>query len=277
MNGKKMHHQPSKQERWLISYSDFVTLLFALFVVLYAVNNVSIENYKGILHALNIESSAVSKMNVQQIQEMVLSKMPRQQLIEHLGKEGQSSSNQDLFDPDNAQFREESGVLEKRTEDWISIEIRSLFPSARAQPKVRGQELLLSIAKLLNDYNNPISVAGYSDNQPIDNEYYPSNWELSASRAAAVVRVLVSHGVDPDKITAIGYGDRFPVGDNETEEGRWQNRRIVIYIALKGNIEKQLYEFLRPFLGYQVGGDVQVAIKKLRLTDERRQRLPGDF
>jgi chemotaxis protein MotB len=90
--------------------------------------------------------------------------------------------------------------------------------------------VLAALAENLREIPNEINVEGYTDNQPIRNGLFPSNWELSAARATAVVRALEREGVDPARLSATGYGENRPVGDNATEEGRAQNRRVVLVV-----------------------------------------------
>ena len=92
------------------------------------------------------------------------------------------------------------------------------------------------IATVLNNRDNAVKVEGFTDNQPISTSRFPSNWELSAARAAAMVRMLVMEGIEPERLAAVGYGQYQPVARNDTEEGRRRNRRVVLLISRDASI-----------------------------------------
>ena len=106
-----------------------------------------------------------------------------------------------------------------------------LFDSGKADIKSDNTAFLLKVAKLINSVDNYVRVEGNTDNVPIQNSIYPSNWELSTARATAVVRFMIDKGnVAPERLSAVGYGEYRPVADNKTEIGRNKNRRIEIVI-----------------------------------------------
>jgi len=119
------------------------------------------------------------------------------------------------------------------TDDWIEVDIKSsvLFPSGAALPSSEARKIVSKVAQLLKEVDNPIHVEGFTDNVPIQNDFYPSNWELSAARAAAVVRLLEASDVAPDRLAAVGYAEFQPVADNSTEDGRAKNRRVSLIIS----------------------------------------------
>src|SRR5690606_24008663 len=118
-------------------------------------------------------------------------------------------------------------------EQWIEIELSSglLFPSGDALPNDKAFEIVEKVAKILAPYENPVQVEGFTDNLPINTPQYPTNWELSAARAASIVRMLAMDGVSPSRLAAVGYGEFSPVTDNESAEGRSRNRRVVLVIS----------------------------------------------
>jgi chemotaxis protein MotB len=120
----------------------------------------------------------------------------------------------------------------RRSDKWLEIEINSsiLFPSASSGFAFSAEPLLKEIAKILSRFPNPVNVEGFTDNVPIATEQYPSNWELSAARAASVVHLFSRAGIDPRRMTAIGYGEHRPVEENDTPEGRAANRRVVLAV-----------------------------------------------
>ena len=103
--------------------------------------------------------------------------------------------------------------------------------SASATPSADARLIFAEIAKHLSSGNNPIQVEGYTDSDPIQTSIFPSNWELSAARASAVVKLLAGDGVAPARLSAVGYGEFQPIADNSSEAGRAQNRRVVLMVA----------------------------------------------
>jgi chemotaxis protein MotB len=116
---------------------------------------------------------------------------------------------------------------------WIEVDIKSniLFDIGQADPSAVAQSLLATLAGILSDKPNAVHVEGFTDDLPIQNDRFPSNWELSAARAAAVLRLLVVGGVAPERLAAVGYGQYQPIAGNDTPEGRSKNRRVVLVIS----------------------------------------------
>ena len=111
---------------------------------------------------------------------------------------------------------------------------KMLFESGSARLSRQALQALRKITRIIKPLTNSIHVEGYTDNIPIDTLFFPSNWELSAARAASVVHLFARFGVNPSRLAAIGYGEYQPIADNTTEEGRSTNRRIVLIILAKG-------------------------------------------
>ena len=120
----------------------------------------------------------------------------------------------------------------RRNKFWMEVEIKTslLFPSGSAQIASSATATLSKVAVILGRYPNPIHVEGFTDNKPIRTLTFPSNWELSAARAASVVRLFSSAGIKPERMAAIGYGEHQPAADNATPEGRNTNRRVVLVV-----------------------------------------------
>jgi chemotaxis protein MotB len=123
-------------------------------------------------------------------------------------------------------------VTVRRNEFWIEVEMRTdiLFPSGSARLADDAANIIERLGGVLEPFPNPIRVEGHTDNKPIKTAVFYSNWELSAARAGSVVRVLSTHGVSPDRLAVIGYGEQRPLQANDTPEGRNANRRVVIVI-----------------------------------------------
>ncbi|MBP77331.1 MAG: flagellar motor protein MotD [Pseudomonadales bacterium] len=226
-------------ERWLVSYADFITLLFAFFVVMYSISSVNEGKYKVLSDTL-VGAFNQPQRSVDPIQ--IGSELPRgitrenNDAIGAGSPDGTSDALQDITAAMEAAFGDiiQSGELEVRgNEMWVEIELSSglLFPSGDALPLDAAFDLIDRIAAILKPYDNPVHVEGFTDNIPIRSGRYPTNWELSAARAASVVRMLSNGGVNPDRLAAVGYGEFRPVADNTTAAGRRANRRVVLLVS----------------------------------------------
>lgn len=127
-------------------------------------------------------------------------------------------------------------VVVRRHGVWVEVEIRTdiLFPSGVATLSPEAQKILAQLAETLEPFPNPIRVEGHTDNRPIRSSAFPSNWELSAARAASVVHLFTNSGMDPRRLAVVGLGENRPAESNETEQGRNMNRRVLLVI-LSGN------------------------------------------
>lgn len=254
------------QDRWVISYADFITLLFAFFVVMYSLSSVNEEKYKNLSEALSGAFDSVGGRllpGTGEASQTTLDIRP--------GEGNDPVSGANLAAPDveeSAQLKRIETLLNERilpgveagllsissNELWLAIELSSnmLFAPGQATPTAAADELLERLAIMLRPFENPIHVEGFTDNQAIDTAQFPSNWELSAARAAAVVRVMAHYGVPPERMAAVGYGEYQPAYSNRTEQGRELNRRVVIVISRDERVRRSL----SAVGAEQVSGDV---------------------
>ncbi|WOD12535.1 flagellar motor protein MotD [Pseudomonas sp. NyZ704] len=240
---RRRHEEHENHERWLVSYADFITLLFAFFVVMYSISSVNEGKYKVLSDTMEGAFNQPQRsMEPIQIGEEIPRGLSRSDAPGTAGTDAAASETtaadplQEITAAMEAAFGEliAAGDLELRgNELWIEIELNSslLFPSGDALPLDAGFNLIEKIAGILAPYQNPIHVEGFTDNVPIGSRLYPTNWELSAARAASVVRMLGIGGVNPEQMAAVGYGEFRPVADNTTEAGRRANRRVVLLIS----------------------------------------------
>ncbi|KLJ02766.1 flagellar motor protein MotD [Luteimonas sp. FCS-9] len=123
-------------------------------------------------------------------------------------------------------------ITVRRADLWLEVEINSdiLFPSGSATLDFGAQALLGRLATILRGLPNPIRIEGYTDDRPIRTAQFPSNWELSAARAASVVHLFVREGLAPERLVMVGYGEQRPKADNASEAGRNANRRVVLMV-----------------------------------------------
>ncbi|HEY6482516.1 MAG TPA: flagellar motor protein MotD [Steroidobacteraceae bacterium] len=145
-------------------------------------------------------------------------------------------------------------VTIRRNDFWIEVEMRTdiLFPSGSARLAGSAMDVLERLGSVLAPFPNPIRVEGHTDNVPIRTTVFSSNWELSAARAASVVRVLANHGVAPTRLAVVGYGEQRPLKANLTAEGRNANRRVVVVI-LSTELMRQSDPAMLPAAGGSSG------------------------
>jgi len=245
------NHDQENHDRWLISYSDFITLLFAFFVVMYSISSVNEGKYK-VLSATLIGAFNVEEKKEDSSSDIVeISEHSKNSMIDFPGradKEGDIKADPDgdgnnigtLLGELSDQVESAFGDLVKNgeisingSETWIEISLSSglLFNSGSATLNTSAAPILDEISGILGGYENPIHVEGFTDDIPIKSGVFPSNWELSAARSAAVVRLLSENGIDPYRLAAIGYGQYQPIASNDSAEGRGQNRRVALIVS----------------------------------------------
>jgi len=241
MARKKKHEEHENHERWLVSYADFITLLFAFFVVMYSVSSVNEGKYR-----VMSESMVHAFTNQKPLGQMSVVKLPLEQTQPVMAKEFQQRPNDfhvymkvanALGMLDNSS----SNVSVQHSARGITIKIKDevAFDSGGVLMKREILETLDLIAALTKDLPNLISVEGHTDTIPIRSAQFPSNWELSAFRSAAIVRYFVNHHqLASERFSATGYGGERPLESNATPEGRSANRRVEIVILRETSIPK---------------------------------------
>ncbi|GAB5046059.1 OmpA/MotB family protein [Thermodesulfovibrio sp. TK110] len=206
---KKNNNEEENIHRWLISYSDFLTLLFTFFVALYALSTVDITKAEKMTTSLR----KVFKV----IDEPISFEEDRNKaIIEDLRKL--------LNDISGINIKSDArGVV-------ITFPDALLFSSGSAELKPEAYDALTRIAEKLKEIPGKVAIEGHTDNVPISSSIYKSNWELSAARASSVLHFLLQKGLNPDRFIIAGYGEYRPVASNDTEEGRSKNRRVELII-----------------------------------------------
>ncbi|BBB92289.1 MAG TPA: flagellar motor protein MotB [Methylomusa anaerophila] len=247
---KKNHgapHEEHADETWLIPYSDLLTLLLALFIVLFASAQVDQKKFEQMAQSFSAafsggtsvfdSSSLVKTPNEQQ--------PPSQQSTSIMGTINELSDKYmqetallaeikkklDRYIGDNGL----GGVLTTQlTEEGLLIRIRdtALFPSGSADLRPESLRLGAEIAKMLLPISQKISVSGHTDNVPINTFEFPSNWELSSKRAVNFMKFLLAQEptLKSERFSATGYGEYRPIVTNDTEEGRSTNRRVEVFV-----------------------------------------------
>ncbi|MCB1906770.1 MAG: flagellar motor protein MotD [Rhodocyclaceae bacterium] len=245
---RKSEDEHENHERWLVSYADFITLLFAFFVVMYAISSVNEGKYRVLSDSIvqafrSVNINAKGSQIVVQPSIMTSSETGPPAESPDAAREKAIDARREALSKRMRSVADEiKKVLAPLTKDGqvrvtegahgISVEINAsvLFPVGEARIGSTAGRALTAVAQVLAGADFPITIEGHTDDVPISTPQFPSNWELSAVRASSVVRLFVDAGVDPSRLTAAGYGDQRPVADNGSEEGRARNRRVNLLI-----------------------------------------------
>ncbi|WP_335989083.1 flagellar motor protein MotB [Pseudoalteromonas sp. CH_XMU1449-3] len=269
MMRRRLRHNTSKNqhtERWLVSYADYMTIMFAFFVVMYAIAISKNEDFQILSDSLEqvFEKSArqqqqvgtgvngtgiltdrVSPENDILYGESIRKDEQGPELLDgqsetsniekkHLGKPLDSlltKLQSALID----EIRDGEASLELH-QDWLIIELSSgmLFSSGSAVAQQRAKQVVGLVKDIIAPVDNYIRVRGYTDNEGIRNEMFRSNWELSVARATSVLVELESLGINPARMAIEGYGQYSPFASNDTEQGRAENRKVVVALSKYG-------------------------------------------
>jgi chemotaxis protein MotB len=286
MRRRYQQEQPHNHDRWLVSYADFITLLFAFFVVMYSLSSVNEGKYRVLANSLDSAFRTTRPAQVMPADAAVYpapvltaasfapnpdmpfafslppGEVPVETVapvVEEVSKddsfnqrvlaraEGEISAIGDEVESNFTELVEDDMINIKRNKFWLEVEIKSnlLFPSGSSDLLNAALPVLEDLSRMFVDKPNRINIEGFTDNVPINTTSFPSNWELSASRAATVVRLFEKNGVDPKRMASIGYGEHQPISENESEEGRARNRRVVMVVMadVDGREGEKLYEF----------------------------------
>ena len=268
MSRRRHHEEHQNHEAWAIPYGDLLTLLLAFFVVMYAVSSLNEGKYRVMADALSTAFGGmprtISQVQVgnQQVhgaandtpsainaQSMTGNRANDPAQLSAVGAQmRQPISFRDTASLENASRQLQaiserinralaplidSGMITvRRTELWIEVEINSdiLFPQASAKLDPLARQTLGTLAEVLRDVPNSLRVEGHTDSLPIATPQFPSNWELSAARAASVVHLFADQGIAPNRLAMVGYAEFRPREDNSDPNGRNRNRRVMVVI-----------------------------------------------
>lgn len=230
MRRRNNHDEHENLERWLLTYADLITLLLAFFIMMYTFSKQDSERYEEVssyLKSIFSGGSGVLKKGsvsgAQQL-EMLKGRALTEGLKEKLTNElnaitGDSELKNSIFI-----FTDERGVV-------IRIMDKAFFDEGKADIKADAKRALDKISYILRDIKNHIRIEGHTDNTPIRNVEFKSNWELSVRRATEVVRYFIEKGaISPERISATGYAEYRPLVENSTAENKALNRRVEIII-----------------------------------------------
>lgn len=252
----KKHPEHVNLERWLVSYADFMTLMFCFFVIMYAISKVDVKRYKAVAESIRaafsgefIDQSGHSggktfnqfeedmpiggimldlpagKTNIRAVDNEELKRLAdilEESVSYELGASDSAEKIQIIYD--------DRGLV-------VRLSAKDFYEPASAQVKRDALPILDQMAKVLKTVKRHIRVEGHTDNMALSTPYYPSNWELSTARAAWIVRYLIyKYKFDPRNLEASGYAEFHPISDNTTEAGRAKNRRVEILVLAKPQV-----------------------------------------
>lgn len=221
------HHQ---RDRWLVSYADFITLLFAFFVVLYSAAQVDKRRAAQVASAIqtafhetgHLPPPAVNGGNPQLPNDPPV---PDEQQ-DALKKQIEQKLAAEIANGDVAVRSSREGLV-------ISLREIGFFDSGSAEIKASSAAAFAQLAEILRESGSNIRIEGHTDNVPIHNSHFSSNWDLSTARATATIRLLITYKLKPELMTAAGYSEFHPIASNDTPEGRANNRRVDIVVTRK--------------------------------------------
>lgn len=270
MARRHVHEEHVNHEAWAIPYGDLITLLLAFFVVMYAISNVNEGKYRVLsssireaFHGTEAQDPAATALSDGLLSAEALIGTPGAAALLPLAEQARSdlpidSEARQRLQDTALQVGAQLDAIQRQVERalgplilsdqvtvsreglWIEVDIRSdvLFASGSAVLEAEAREAILQLATVLRELPNELRVEGHTDNQPIASAVFPSNWELSAGRAASVIRLLEERGVDPRRMAAVGFGEKRPIADNTSPVGRAANRRVVLVILATPGVDQ---------------------------------------
>ncbi|MBN2981310.1 MULTISPECIES: flagellar motor protein MotB [Cohnella] len=252
MSKKRQRHEPHEEhadESWLLPYSDLMTLLLALFIVLYAASSVNTSKLEAMSNAFRSAfNSGVGLLDMSAMveSESELSDSMRQRhtedgMMTREQLQQQEQENLEHLKQALDQYIQNNGLSTQlqtqlnQSELLITIRDTALFASGEADIKPEARTLAVAIGQMLQEYPDyEMVVSGHTDNVPIRTAEFDSNWDLSSKRAINFMMILLQNpAYDPKKFSAIGYGEYRPVDSNATADGRAKNRRVEVSILRK--------------------------------------------
>jgi chemotaxis protein MotB len=231
---KKKHEEHENHERWLVSYADFITLLFAFFVVMYSISSVNegkfrtvSDSIKAALNPIVSPANVAVPFTIGQNKAVTVNptidtvKEPAVRRLREIMRSLKNETQVDII-----QMKElTNGDIVLTLPDTV------LFRAGEAVLRPEARPFIQAISDVLIDLDRHVRVEGHTDSVPISTVQFPSNWELSATRAVTVVRTLSEqYGLQGDHLTAVGHADSRPLADNLTPENRAKNRRVEIVV-----------------------------------------------
>ncbi|WP_244997951.1 flagellar motor protein MotB [Clostridium bowmanii] len=236
---KRKEEKEPNSERWLLTYSDLITLLMIFFVIMYASSNADTTKYKQLSQSLNAAFTGGSGKSIIGDDSAISISESSTKIVEETSAGTKTSEENQMEDikKNVDKYLKQNGlstnVSTKIDERGLQVSLNStlLFDIGKADVKADSIIKLISIGKILNKVDNYVRIEGHTDSTPISNNEFSSNWQLSAIRATNVTELLISQaGIYPKRISAVAYGENRPVANNNTGIGKAKNRTVDIII-----------------------------------------------
>jgi chemotaxis protein MotB len=229
MARKHKQDEHENHERWLVSYADFITLLFAFFVVMYSISSVNEGKFRVVAQSIVEALNPLINMSATTLRfQPESSGGPTAAKAISIDMQLYKKLSEAIMATDTT-----GRVKVEQGERGITVSITDtmLFQPGQAVVLSDARAMLVSVATILRDFQHQIRIEGHTDNVPIHTKEFPTNWELSAARALNITRLLTEGGyLAPERLAASGYGEFHPVASNDTAEGRAQNRRVELVV-----------------------------------------------
>lgn len=293
---KRVIDDGEHQDRWMVSFADFITLLFAFFVVMYSISSVNKGKYETFSESLDqalfhnekvqkeaepIQTGTIpTRIQPIELPNLVTVTEEEHQLSEEIMEEKRRLNEvSDEFQRALQPFVESQLVGINKHDFWVELEMNSelLFASGKAELSVKALPVLEKVAEVVRGVPNVINIEGYTDDVPISTGIYPSNWDLSSARATSVVKELIKNNIPPTRLSAVGYGEFHPIADNTSEAGRFKNRRVVLVLmsqafARYGMTDNERAKALK--LAPQTGGGTEKPLPEPKTLPEPLLKAP---
>jgi len=266
-SGEGGGHETAGMMRWLVTYADMITLLLALFIMLYAISTLDIQRFKALVEefqalfagggsAVLSGGKGILRLGAPESQKpLVVPLLP--------GKKPEMHDEEEVLERFVERKGLEGKILIHREERGLVVSLLTdgiFFEKGSAELSESAKRVLQEIAPVLKKSGRFIRIEGHTCDLPIHNSKYPSNWELSLARAVAVVRYLIRCGVPPERLSAVGYGEFRPMVPNTSEENRRLNRRVdIVLLTETGQRAEPLYTFKKQ--GGEPLGEPQKEVK----------------
>ena len=233
MARKQLHEEHDNLDRWLVSYADFITLLFAFFVVMYAISAVNEGKYRVLSDALGSAFGFAGEQSRDARKSKSGSPLSKAHVSAVVHEESGLMTNiANSILQSLSPLVKEGKVRVTQSARGVNVEINAslLFAPGDARLTEESRKALQAIAAVLKDQRNDLEIDGYTDDVPISNPLFPSNWELSAVRASSVAREFIASGIAENRLKVVGYGSNRPIMPNDSSENRARNRRVEVVI-----------------------------------------------
>jgi chemotaxis protein MotB len=237
---------------WIITFADMVTLLMVFFILLFAIGTVEQDKWRQIKESLReaLGADAIEELGTRQGLDVIQTRVDEQTVhaVDEVGAMVNREMEDIISEVEEFVFKNKlSGEVRVSSDERgavITISDVVLFPPGSAEMTPKGRNTLSQVFDVLKQFNYNVKVEGHTDNTPIHTLRYPSNWELSASRASEVAHMLIDDGYPPERLSVEGFAEFRPKVPNTSLENRAINRRIEV-VYQRGSIRKRMIQILK--------------------------------